>query len=80
MLTHDDNKTDGGKIDYLLKPNKWRKYDPELFDVLRDTVIMQEKRSVQIIENSGILPACRFFSKYINIFLLLITSDSLMML
>ena len=45
----------GEKIDYLLKPNIWRKYDPELFDVLRDTVIMQEKRSVQIIENSGIL-------------------------
>jgi len=66
MLTLDDNKTDGGKIDYLLKPNKWRKYDPELFDVLRDTVIMQEKRSVKIIENSGILPACGFFSQYIK--------------
>jgi len=66
MLTLDDNKTDGGKMDYLLKPNKWRKYDPELFDVLRDTVIMQEQRSVQIIENSGILPACGFFSQYIK--------------
>ncbi len=45
---------------------KWRKYDPELFDVLRDAVIMQEQRSVQIIENSGILPACGFFSQYIK--------------
>jgi len=66
MLTFDDNKEAGGKIDYLLKSNKWRKFDPELFDVLRDTVIMQEQRSVQIIESSGILPACGFFSHYIK--------------
>ncbi|MFC2160639.1 hypothetical protein ACFLRW_04485 [Acidobacteriota bacterium] len=67
MLTPDDRKkTDGKKTKYLLKPNKWRKYDPELFDVLRDTVIMQEQCSVQIIEISGILPACGFFSTYIK--------------
>ena len=66
MLTPDDNKTDGGRLDYLLKPSKWRKYDPELFDVLRNTVIMHEQRSVQMIENSGILPACGFFSQYIK--------------
>jgi hypothetical protein len=66
MLTPDDSKTDGGKLDYLLKPNIWRKYDPVFFDVLRDMVIMQEQRSVQIIENSGLLPACVFFSQYLK--------------
>ena len=49
MLTFDDKKEAGGKIDYLLKPNKWRKFDPELFDVLRDTVIMQEQRYISTL-------------------------------
>jgi hypothetical protein len=66
MLTPDENQTDGGKIGFLLKPNIWRKYDPELFDALRDAVIMQEQRSIQVIESSGILPACVFFSQDIK--------------
>ena len=32
-LTPDDDGADGNKRDYLAKPDKWRGYDPELFDL-----------------------------------------------
>jgi len=35
MLTEDDNRNDGGKIQYLQDSDKWRKYDPALFDVMK---------------------------------------------
>jgi len=63
MLTPDDKKPDGKKTKYLQKPNIWRKYDAELFNVLHETVFVRKQRSIQMIENSGTLPACGFFSQ-----------------
>jgi hypothetical protein len=31
----DDIRNDGGKIQYLRDSDKWRKYDPALFDVMK---------------------------------------------
>jgi hypothetical protein len=35
MLTPRDNRSDGNKLNYLKNPNKWRRYDPSLFDFRR---------------------------------------------
>src|SRR5687768_3003787 len=32
MLTPDDGRSDGRKISYLSNPDRWRNYDPVLFD------------------------------------------------
>jgi hypothetical protein len=36
MLTPKDHRKDGGKTEYLDKPNKWEHYDPELFNMIKE--------------------------------------------
>jgi hypothetical protein len=55
MLTEDDNRDDGGKIQYLQKSEKWRKYDPALFDVMKWSV-EKNKRSVDVAEKKNLIP------------------------
>jgi hypothetical protein len=50
MLTPDDISTDGRKTGYLSAPNTWRKHDPELYDLLRHTVVAQGLRNLSVIE------------------------------
>ena len=49
------HNTDGRHIGYLAQPERWRHYDPDLFDALRDVV--QAARSVDAIEKAGLLDA-----------------------
>ncbi len=60
MLTPDDGRTDGSFTDYLHQPDKWRHYDPPLFDYLRELVFHQNLRDVRGAETAAILPSCRF--------------------
>jgi hypothetical protein len=55
MLTPGDGRTDGGKIAYLKRPDLWRHYDPNLFDILRDSV-QAGLRDIAVVEERGILP------------------------
>jgi len=55
MLTEDDNRNDGGKIKYLKDPDKWRKYDPALFDVMKRSV-EKNKRSIDVSEKKYLIP------------------------
>jgi hypothetical protein len=55
MLTEDDNRNDGGKIQYLQDLDKWRKYDPALFDVLKWS-IDENKRSIDVAEKKNLIP------------------------
>jgi len=55
MLTEDDNRNDGGNIQYLLKSDKWRKYDPALFDVMNWSV-EKNKRSIDVAEKKNLIP------------------------
>ncbi|TKJ28979.1 MAG: hypothetical protein CEE40_09885 [Chloroflexi bacterium B3_Chlor] len=60
MLTPDDGRTDGSFTDYLHQPEKWRRYDRELYDHLRDLVLVQNLRDVRGVETVAILSSCRF--------------------
>jgi hypothetical protein len=65
MLTPDDNRGDGGFTSYLERPDKWRDYDQDLFDHLKQCVLDRSARDVAEIENSAILPSCSFFSELV---------------
>ncbi len=66
MLSSDDGKKDGGKISYLGKPRRWRKYDPELFDKLNDCVNVKRERSVQLAEQIEIIPGARYYTELLQ--------------
>jgi hypothetical protein len=62
MLTPDDGLGDGGFTSYLEQPDDWRHYDEDLFDHLKRCVLDHGLRNVCEIENSDLLPSCRFCS------------------
>lgn len=53
---------DGRKTQYLGAPDRWAKHDPELFQALREAVLVRRERSVGAAAARGILPASRFYS------------------
>ena len=62
MLTKDDSRRDGHRIDYLNDPESWRKFDPAVFNQLRLQVLERKVRNVEGIQNSGLLPNSSFYS------------------
>ncbi len=60
MLTTDDGGGDGRRVRYLQQPDAWRSFDPELFDLLHDSVIRRGVRHVRCIEESPLLPRTSF--------------------
>ncbi len=62
MLTENDGKTDGKFISYLKDPDRWRKYDPVLFDVLTLCIKNQVNRSVKYAEDNQLIPSAVYFS------------------
>jgi hypothetical protein len=64
MLTPDDGRTDGRFVEYLQQPERWRGYDPALFDRLREMIALREERDIDLVDlagEAGILPSARFF-------------------
>lgn len=63
VLTEDDTRNDGSRVQYLNKPDGWLDYDPVVFEHLRDHVIVRGVRDVKNIEESDVLPNCSFYSE-----------------
>lgn len=63
MMTPDDQGTDGKKRAYLSQPDKWRGYDPALFDTLAARLggPSPEPPNVGMIEQSGLLGPAVFY-------------------
>lgn len=64
MMTPDDGSRDGRKLGYLDYEGR-RGHDPELFDWLRAWKRAGAMRDVRLIEESGLLPNCRFFGEVV---------------
>ena len=62
MLTQNDGKRDGHRVDYLRNPGEWRAFDPHVFDCLRTAVLDVEERNIGVVEKSGLLPNTAFYS------------------
>jgi hypothetical protein len=65
MLTPDDGRSDGRRVQYLQRPEKWRHFDPDLYSGLRAMLRPGRTRAVGLIEHSALLPRCRFFSELV---------------
>ena len=63
-LTKNDESADGKFTDYLKRPEE-RIYDPELFDVLQEVAGRPDK-TVNMIEQAGIIPGACFFGEYLK--------------
>ena len=64
MLTPDDGGADGGMRDYLGQPERWRSFDPELFDSLASLLPHEVQPRVALMEGSPILRV-RYFSQLV---------------
>ncbi|MEF2549416.1 hypothetical protein VQ045_19940 [Aurantimonas sp. E1-2-R+4] len=62
MLTPSDTSSDGGKLAYLSQPDRYRRHDPELFDILAHAAAKSDRRRLQTIEASGAIPGARYFN------------------
>lgn len=63
MRTPPDKATLGQRAPYLTKPEKWRRYDPELFEFFREHVYRKKERRLELMEESGLLKATKYFSE-----------------
>lgn len=64
LLTPDDSGPDGCETRYLCDRDRWRGYDPGVFDFLHKQVIQRQIRCVCLLEQSGLLGAnTRYFSE-----------------
>jgi hypothetical protein len=66
MLTPDDHRNDGSHIKYLQEPDKWHRYDPELYDTLRKAVIDNNIRNINVVETQGLVPGAVYFPKLLG--------------
>lgn len=66
LLTLNDLKPDGHRIRYLKEPERWRQFDPVVYDFLYKQVIERRIRRVESLESNNILPNCRFYSEIVK--------------
>jgi len=66
MLTLDDGRTDGRFVQYLEDPEKWRKYDPDLFDTLKRSLKTHPGRNVREAETADIIPSAMYFTDLLS--------------
>lgn len=66
VLTEDDSGADGRRIRYLEQPETWRKYDPIVYEHLREHVLVRGLRHVKVIERANLLQNCRFYNEVIQ--------------
>ncbi|MCS0496865.1 hypothetical protein NVS89_17335 [Ancylobacter sp. MQZ15Z-1] len=62
MLTPSDGSSDGEKRRYLEQPERYRRFDPELFDELSLVSPEPDRRRLESIEQSGIVPGATYFN------------------
>ncbi len=66
MLTPDDPRPDGHRTQYLLNPDRWRRYDSKVFDHLYNQVIKSKNRSIYSLEKSRVIPKCKFYNETVT--------------
>lgn len=66
MLTPDDAGADGGKLAYLGQPERFRQFDPELFDILAHAAAEPHRRRLQTIEDSGAIPGALYYNETLH--------------
>jgi hypothetical protein len=66
MLTEPDDGTDGGFLQYLQRPEKYRHYDPELFDWLQQVAVAEQDHRTARLEVSNLFGPAVFKSEVLT--------------
>jgi len=66
MLTDADRRSDGKFINYLNKPDKWKVFDPSLFDSLKSCFTKPENRNVICAETTNIITSAVFYTNLVS--------------
>lgn len=66
MLTPSDGSSDGNKLAYLGQSDRYRRFDPELFDILAHAAVEPDRRRLEAIENSGAIPGAAYFNELLG--------------
>ena len=66
MLTEADDRPDGQFVRYWEQPERWRRYDPPLFDALSRCKSDATLRHVEKAELWQILPRAKFFNRLLT--------------
>lgn len=66
LFPDEDHNTDGRHVDYLNQPEKWRHFDPQLFDALGG-IVTSGQRNVRALEAASILHGALFASDVIPV-------------
>lgn len=61
MLTEDDKGSDGSRTSYIQNSKTWRKYDPLIYDNIRQHLIDEGKRDVSCLTKMSIFPSSEFY-------------------
>lgn len=61
LLTPDDDRSDGGKRNYLAQRDIWRPYDPNLFDQMANVPPVPTFNDFQKVEKMGTIPEAAYF-------------------
>lgn len=62
MLTPDDDRADGNNRAYAEQPDKWRSFDLELFDALKNVPAKPTIEDLKRVEREGLVPSAVFFN------------------
>ena len=65
MLTLDDGGSDGRKTRYLEEPKRWERFDPELYNGLREALRLPGERGVHHIEGTSLLAEAEYFRELV---------------
>ena len=65
MLTENDDRRDGHRVNYLQEAEAWRIFDPPVFDCLRTAILDRNERNIRVVEESGLLPNTSFYSPFL---------------
>lgn len=61
-LTENDRGTDGKFTEYL-ENEKFRKYSPGLYDMLKEYVVVREHRDVLVMKEAGLIPNAKYYTE-----------------
>ena len=61
LYPDEDHNGDGRHVDYLQQPDRWRAFDPELFDRIHD-IVKAGNRAVKALEGSELIPNALYWN------------------
>jgi len=59
LFPDESHNGDGRHVGYLMRPDRWRHFDPELFDALH-RVVSSGQRNVRVLQALNLIPGATY--------------------